>query len=100
MARMVPNSESSATTCSHLSALRELMITSAPACSRPRAIITPPMPLLPPVTRAVFPDSPNSLVRSASLNSDAFRSRRFQNRNEFSSGNTRKSVSVISVSRP
>ena len=45
------------------SALRELMYTRAPASSRPRAIMSP-MPRLPPVTTAVFPDRSNKSMIS------------------------------------
>ena len=45
------------------SALRELMYTRAPASSRPRAIMSP-IPRLPPVTTAVFPDRSNKSMIS------------------------------------
>ncbi len=49
-----PCAESSAAVASQVSALREEMITSAPARSRPSAIIRP-MPRDPPVTTATLP---------------------------------------------
>jgi hypothetical protein len=60
--RTGPNSASAVTAASTASALRELITTEAPACSSPRAIIIP-IPLVPPVTRAVLPCSPNSRSR-------------------------------------
>src|SRR5215831_14663681 len=49
---------SSASAAAQPSALRELMYTRAPASSRPRAIMSP-IPRVPPVTTAVFPDRSN-----------------------------------------
>src|SRR3954449_6985379 len=57
--RTVPNAESSARACSPSSALRALMYTRAPACSSPRAIISP-IPRVPPVTTATLPVRSNS----------------------------------------
>ena len=99
IARTGPNSDRAATACSHASALRELITTSAPACSRPRAIIIP-IPRVPPVTSAFFPSSPKSFAKSAVLICCSFRPVAIQNVTALSSGSTRKSVSVISVSRP
>ena len=50
--------DSSSATASHTSALRDEMLTLAPASTKPRAIIRP-MPRLPPVTRAVLPAMEN-----------------------------------------
>src|SRR3954452_10383965 len=57
--RTVPNAESSARACSPSSGLRALRYTRAPACSSPRAIISP-MPRVPPVTTATLPVRSNS----------------------------------------
>src|SRR5450755_2643030 len=57
----VPYRESSCAASAHASALRELMYTRAPASSRPRAIMSP-IPRVPPVTTAVFPDRSNRFI--------------------------------------
>src|SRR3954452_9907638 len=57
--RTVPNAESSARACSPSSGLRALRYTRAPACSSPRAIISP-IPRVPPVTTATLPVRSNS----------------------------------------
>src|SRR6516162_3742018 len=58
MATICPYWVSSRSAAAQASALRELMYTRAPASSSPRAIISP-IPRLPPVTTAVFPDGSN-----------------------------------------
>src|ERR671911_625343 len=65
MASHSPTFDSSAATSSQTSALRDEMMTLAPASTNPRAIISP-MPLDPPVTTAVLPAMENSslMVRS------------------------------------
>src|SRR5208283_1119964 len=58
------------------SALREETITRAPACTRPRAIISP-IPREPPVTSAVLPDTSNrSLIAARAYRSPAHYSHR------------------------
>src|SRR3954447_12418637 len=57
--RTVPWAASSARACSPSSALRALRYTRAPACSSPRAIISP-IPRVPPVTTATLPVRSNS----------------------------------------
>ena len=54
MPTQVPLAESSAATSAQASALRDEMVTAAPASTNPSAIILP-MPRVPPVTRAVLP---------------------------------------------
>ena len=54
MPTQVPLAESSAATSAQASALREEMVTAAPASTNPSAIILP-MPRVPPVTRARLP---------------------------------------------
>ena len=53
-----------AAAAAHASASREPMYTRAPALTKPSAIARP-MPLLPPVTNTLLPDTPNSsLIKS------------------------------------
>src|SRR5690349_1044544 len=52
------------------------MYTRAPACSRPRAIMSP-MPRLPPVTTAVFPDRSNRSMAAPARNLSGGRPRRW-----------------------
>src|SRR6516164_9202553 len=63
MATICPYWVSSRSAAAQASALRELMYTRAPASSSPRAIISP-IPRLPPVTTAVFPDRSNKSMIS------------------------------------
>ena len=59
-----PTRDSSATVASTASALREATMTSAPAATKPPAIMAP-MPRVPPVTTTVFRMTENSVVRGA-----------------------------------
>ena len=61
MASQRPSAESSLATASQTSALRDEMITCAPARTKPWAIIRP-IPREPPVTRTVLPSTENSCV--------------------------------------
>src|SRR5690348_10791206 len=76
MAWTGPCSASSSAASAQASALRELMYTRAPACSRPRAIMSP-MPRLPPVTTAVFPDRSNRSMAAPARNLSGGRPRRW-----------------------
>src|SRR5215470_705723 len=67
MAMIFPYRVSSRSAAAQASALRELMYTRAPASSSPRAIISP-IPRLPPVTTAVFPDRSNKSMISPMQN--------------------------------
>jgi hypothetical protein len=75
MATIFPYRVSSRSAAAHASALRELMYTRAPASSSPRAIISP-IPRLPPVTTAVFPDRPDKSMISPIQNQDSSQRRR------------------------
>src|SRR5579871_1791885 len=76
MAWTAPYADSSFAASAQASALRELMYTRAPACSRPRAIMSP-MPRLPPVTTAVFPDRSNRSMAAPARNLSGGRPRRW-----------------------